>query len=140
MTGRLEKSWRDGVDPRLAQRHRKARAFHWCCRVLTWSGVAILALLLFQIGRDGLPLLSWDFLTRVDSDKAQLAGIRVGLVGSLWVVGLTALIAIPVGIGSAVYLEEYASRGRLSRRSPVRRSRAFLAAPGRPFSPDPRGP
>jgi phosphate transport system permease protein len=59
--------------------------------------------------------LGWDFLTSYPSRKPELAGILPGFVGSLYLMLLTALIALPLGVGAAIYLEEYGKRSRLSR-------------------------
>jgi phosphate transport system permease protein len=79
--------------------------------------LALLALgaLLYDVARDGLGRLSWDFLTSYPSRRPAEAGILAALAGSLFVISLTALMAIPVGVGAAIYLEEYGGRGRLSR-------------------------
>ena len=83
--------------------------------VVTVFGLAVLAVLLIDVARDGLGRLSWQFLTSFPSRRAESAGIYAALTGSLYVILLTALIAIPLGVGSAIYLEEYGRRGRLSR-------------------------
>lgn len=77
--------------------------------------LAALAALLVDITRDGIGRLSWQFLTSYPSRRASQAGILPALVGSVYVIGITALIAVPLGVGAAVYLEEYGTRGRLSR-------------------------
>jgi len=59
--------------------------------------------------------ITGDFLTSVMSSRAEESGIRTALLGSLWMLGLTIVIALPIGIGAAIYLEELASKGRLSR-------------------------
>lgn len=61
---------------------------------------------------DGAPRLSGDFLSGVPSRKPELAGILPALAGTAMLMGLTALIAIPVGLGAALWLEEYARPGR----------------------------
>lgn len=78
-------------------------------------GLAFLALLLWDVFRDGLSRLSWEFLTSYPSRKPEQAGILSALVGSIWLVGLTALIAFPVGVGAAIYLQEYAPDNRFTR-------------------------
>ena len=83
--------------------------------LVTVFGLAVLAVLLIDVARDGLGRLSWQFLTSFPSRRAESAGIYAALTGSLYVILLTALIAIPLGVGSAIYLEEYGRRGRLSR-------------------------
>lgn len=58
--------------------------------------------------------LTWDFVTSTQSSTAQDAGVRTAILGSLWVILITILVAVPVGIGAAIYLEEYAGHSRLS--------------------------
>ena len=79
--------------------------------------LALLALgaLIYDVARDGVGRLSWEFLTSYPSRRAENAGILAALAGSLFVISLTAAIAIPLGVGAAIYLEEYGGRGRLSR-------------------------
>ena len=59
--------------------------------------------------------LTWDFLTKGHSYIAEDAGIMSGLWGSMWVVGLTALMSVPLGVGAALYLEEYAKPTRFTK-------------------------
>lgn len=79
--------------------------------------LALIALgaLLFDVLADGLDRLSLDFLTSFPSRRAERAGIYPALIGSLYVMALTAALGIPLGVGAAVYLEEYAAPTRLSR-------------------------
>ncbi len=79
----------------------------------TLIGVIVLAMLLVDVFADGWPRLDWQFLTSFPSRKPEEAGILSALVGSLWLLAITALVAFPVGTGAAIYLEEYASRSRL---------------------------
>jgi phosphate transport system permease protein len=71
-------------------------------------GLVGLAILLFDSFMDGLPWLSFQFLTSFPSRFPEQAGLLAALSGSIWVIGLTAIISFPVGIGAALYLEEYA--------------------------------
>ncbi len=59
--------------------------------------------------------LSVDFVTSPQSPQAEVAGVRTAILGSLWIVGVTILFSFPVGVGAAVYLEEYARDTRLNR-------------------------
>ena len=77
--------------------------------------LAALAALLYDILHDGLGRISWQFITSYPSRNANQAGILAALVGSIYVVGLTAAIAVPLGVGAAIHLEEYGGQGRLSR-------------------------
>jgi phosphate transport system permease protein len=74
-----------------------------------------LAALLADVFADGAGRLSWQFLTSLPSRRARAAGLLVPLVGSIYLIVLTALIALPIGIGAAIYLEEYGARGRMAR-------------------------
>jgi phosphate transport system permease protein len=74
-----------------------------------------LAALLFDVFVDGAGRLSWQFLSSLPSRRASQAGLLTALVGSIYVILLTAVIAIPIGIGAAIYLEEYGARGRMAR-------------------------
>lgn len=77
--------------------------------------LAALAALLIDVFRDGWGRLSWQFVRGYPSRFAESAGIWHALVGSIYVIGLTAAMTVPIGIGAAVYLEEYGHGGRLSR-------------------------
>jgi phosphate transport system permease protein len=79
------------------------------------AALTALAALLFDIMADGLPRLSWQFLTSYPSRRASAAGVFPALIGSLYVIGLTAVMAVPVGVAAAVYLEEYGAKGRMGR-------------------------
>jgi phosphate transport system permease protein len=79
------------------------------------AALAALAALLIDIAIDGLPRLSWQFLTSYPSRRPESAGVFPALIGSLYVIALTALMAVPVGVAAAVYLEEYGAQGRFGR-------------------------
>jgi phosphate transport system permease protein len=90
-----------------------ARLFEWTCAFSTWFGLGVLVVLLLGVLWKGASWLSWSFLTNYDSRHAEQAGILAGLWGSFWLVALAALIAVPIGVGAAVFLEEYARKGWL---------------------------
>lgn len=77
--------------------------------------VGILFILLFHVVREGIQWLDLQFLDNFPSRKPERAGIKSALVGSVWLIGLTALISIPLSIASAIYLEEYAPRNKWMR-------------------------
>jgi phosphate transport system permease protein len=105
----------DSFAPSLRWRKAKARAFAVACGLAAAAGVAVLATLLVDVARDGLGHVDWQFLTSFPSRSADKAGIRAALWGTVWLLGLTALISFPLGIGAAVYLEEYAPKNRWTR-------------------------
>jgi phosphate transport system permease protein len=92
----------------------RERLFVAACLSAVLLPVLLLLGLLSHLLIDGMPRLGWSFLTSFPSRKAVLAGILPAAVGTLYLVGLTALIALPLGVGSAVYLEEYGKRSRLA--------------------------
>ncbi len=59
--------------------------------------------------------VNWDFIISPQSSVPELAGVRTAILGSLWVVFITAIFAFPIGVGAAIYLEEYAVDNRLNR-------------------------
>lgn len=58
--------------------------------------------------------LNLDFLTAYGSREAEISGVRAALLGTLYVIGITIAFSFPVGLGAAIYLEEYATRNRLN--------------------------
>jgi phosphate transport system permease protein len=73
-------------------------------------GLITLIALLLDVFLEGRSRLNADLLTQFPSGSPDLAGAQSAIYGTLWVVGLTALICIPIGIGAAIYLEEYADK------------------------------
>jgi phosphate transport system permease protein len=81
--------------------------------------LAVLVVLLSDVVRAALPVFQErgvaDFVTSNTSSLPERAGVRQGIIGSLYIVGFVVLIAIPLGIGGAIYMEEYARDSRLTR-------------------------
>jgi phosphate transport system permease protein len=96
-------------------RHAGDRLLQLFGLIATLLALAALGALLYDVGRDGLNRLSWQFLTSYPSRRAGEAGILPALAGSIYVIALTALLAIPFGVAAAVHLEEYGRRGRFAR-------------------------
>ncbi|MCK6502787.1 phosphate ABC transporter permease PstA [Myxococcota bacterium] len=94
---------------------RLEKAFLALCLVSVFAPLALLLYLVGETTLDGLGRLSWDFLTGYPSRKAEKAGILPALVGSVYLITLAAGMALPVGVGAAIYLEEYGGRSRLAR-------------------------
>ncbi len=97
---------------RLRQRQARATFFKYFCIAVTGSAVLILGILLYQIISDGYRWVDWQFMTSYPSRFPEKAGILSAFVGTLWLVSLTALLAIPTGVLAAIYLEEYAPKNR----------------------------
>ena len=100
------------LDSNIMARKLKGRLFFLLSLLAASVGVLVLAVLLIDIGLDGLPRLSWDFVTSYPSRFASRAGILSALMGTLWVMGFTALFSFPLGVGTAIYLEHYAPKSR----------------------------
>ena len=105
----------DRFDPGLARRARVGVIFAAACFAATMVGIVVLALLLADILADGAGALSLDFVNGFPSRLPGRAGIKPALVGSAWVMLLTGVVAFPLGVGTAIWLEEYAPHNRLTR-------------------------
>ncbi|MBE0522137.1 MAG: phosphate ABC transporter permease PstA [Candidatus Methanoperedenaceae archaeon] len=92
----------------------KGIAFELLCLSATLIALVLLALLLWDAWDKGADWLSIKFLTSFPSRFPEEAGIKSALMGSIWLMVLTAIMSIPMGIGSAVYLEEYARKSILT--------------------------
>lgn len=101
--------------PRRRARARIGALFEWSCRLAVGFAVVVLAVLLVDVTRNGLAWLDWGFLTSYPSRLPERAGILSAILGTLWMMGLVAVIAFPLGVGAAVYLEEYAPDHWLTR-------------------------
>ena len=78
-------------------------------------GIIGLAVLLFDVLTKGIPWLSWHFITDYPSRHPEEAGLFSALMGTVWLMVMTALFTVPVGVGAAIYLEEYAPRNFFTR-------------------------
>lgn len=77
-------------------------------------GILVVLVLFTDVFLDGVSRLTFDFFTSFPSRKPEAAGILSAWVGTIWIMAVTALIALPLGIGSAIYLEEYAPKNKLT--------------------------
>ncbi|MCX7883697.1 MAG: phosphate ABC transporter permease PstA [Caloramator sp.] len=98
----------------LRRRKIKNKFFHGLLFLCTIFGVVVLAFLLYDILKKGLPWLSVDFIKNFPSRFPKKSGIYPALLGSLMLILLTTVIAFPVGVGTAVYLEEYAGNNKFT--------------------------
>lgn len=80
----------------------------------TLIGLVMLIIFIGGILVDGLSRIDWAFITDLPSRKPEKSGIWTPLMGSVWVLVLTAIISFPVSVAAGVYLEEYAKKNRLS--------------------------
>jgi phosphate transport system permease protein len=101
--------------PRLQTRARIGVAFKLATLVATLVGVVVLAILLVDTIMDGGGQLSGDFLRHNPSYLASRSGLQPALLGTIWMMLITALVSFPLGVGTAIWLEEYAPDNRLRR-------------------------
>lgn len=90
-----------------SRRRRLDLAFRTVCFGAAGLGVLLLAVLLYRIFADGLPKLSLEFIKSDLSSRPVRSGIFPAIAGSLIVMLVTSMIAVPIGVGAAVYLEEF---------------------------------
>ncbi|NBD33081.1 MAG: phosphate ABC transporter permease subunit PstC [Cyanobacteria bacterium] len=93
----------------------REEAFRILALVAAFMGILVLLVLFFDLAKRGLPQIDWQFLTSFSSRKADESGILAPLMGTIWLLVLTAIFVIPIGVGAAIYLEEYYSDNWLSR-------------------------
>ncbi len=94
----------------LAWRKNLDKVFVVVGLLILMSCLGLLALLFLDLVRDGASRFGWDFLTQFPSRKAERAGILSAWVGTSMIMLVTALVALPVGVAAAIYLEEYAPK------------------------------
>jgi phosphate transport system permease protein len=87
-------------------------SFKYFGLVSTFFGLVMLTIFIGNILLDGLGRISWAFMTNLPSRIASKAGILTAWVGTVWILVLTAVIAIPLGVAAGVYLEEYGKKNR----------------------------
>jgi len=92
----------------------KDKAFQWFGIACTIFGLLVLAIFIGDIIAEGIARIDWKFLTSYPSKRPEKAGLYSAMMGTLWMLGLTAIIAIPLGIGAGIYFEEYAKKSRLA--------------------------
>jgi len=93
----------------------KGRAFEYTCLAATMTALLLLAMLLWDAWDKGAGWLSWEFLTSFPSRFPEKAGIKSALWGSIWLMIITAVVSLPLGVGTAIYLEEYAKKTWLTK-------------------------
>jgi phosphate transport system permease protein len=99
----------------LKRRHLIGHIFATVSFIATAIGIVFLAVLLIDILRDGAGRLSIAFLNGFPSRFAERTGVKPALYGSIWTLALTALLSFPTGVGTAIWLEEYAPRNRFTK-------------------------
>lgn len=108
-----------GPDLRASGRDRTRRVKGWIFGAVslaaTLVGVVALVVLFQDLARDGIPQIDRAFLSNFASRIPERAGIRSPLVGSIYILFLTAVIAFPISVAAAIWLEEYAPKNWFTR-------------------------
>ncbi|HOO97507.1 MAG TPA: phosphate ABC transporter permease PstA [Caldisericia bacterium] len=86
----------------------------WLMRIVTYLIVLVTLYIVIDIVVGGLPAISWEFLTAMPRRSGTMGGIGPVILGTIYLIGGTAIIAIPLGIASAIYLAEYAKPTRFT--------------------------
>ncbi len=89
--------------------------FQSFCLAANFSVILFLVILLVDIFMQGYATLNWNFFTSYPSRFPDKAGILASIVGTFYMMLLTSLVSVPLGIGAAIYLEEYARETRFIR-------------------------
>lgn len=90
------------------------RVVYWFMRGLTYFIVVVIAYIIIDIVWNGLPAISWEFLTESPRKSGAEGGIFPAIIGTLLLVLGTIMVALPLGMATALYLSEYARRGRFT--------------------------
>ena len=101
--------------PSVGWRRAKTRIFYATTFGSVVLALAVLASLLLDVFARGIPEIDWGFLTSFPSRFPEQSGLRSALLGSLWLIGFTAVISFPLGVAAAIYLEEYAPENWVTR-------------------------
>jgi phosphate transport system permease protein len=104
-----------GIQRAIARRRLLDLAFQTVALLILIAALGSLLALITDVWRDGFSRLSWDFITGFPSRRAANAGIWHALSGSMLVILVTGILAVPIGVASAIYLEEYARRSAMAR-------------------------
>jgi phosphate transport system permease protein len=104
----------EAIEQALKQRKRRDGWFALAGLLIMLAAVMTLVLLLAQLLVDGLPRLSLEFFVEFPSRFPQRAGIYSAWIGTLLVMLVTAIVAVPLGVAAGLYLEEYARRNWLT--------------------------
>jgi phosphate transport system permease protein len=89
-------------------------SFNYVGIFATLFGLIMLAIFILNILGDGLKRIDWEFLTNLPSRRAAKAGILTAWTGTAWIMVLTAIIAIPLGVSAGIYLQEYGKKSKVA--------------------------
>ncbi|MCD4813907.1 phosphate ABC transporter permease PstA [bacterium] len=87
----------------------------WCLRLVTYFVIFVVGWIIFDIVIKGIPVITPEFLFSAPKDGGTGGGIWPAIVGTIYLVSGALLVALPLGMGAAIYLSEYASYGRFTK-------------------------
>jgi len=88
---------------------------YWLLRAVMYFVVAIVGFIVLKIVWEGVPAISWSFLSEMPRKGGAEGGILPPIVGTLCLVTGTIIVSLPLGVGTAIYLNEYARQGPFTR-------------------------
>ncbi|MEK5106576.1 phosphate ABC transporter permease PstA [Cytobacillus sp. FSL K6-0129] len=104
----------DQVLKKMSPRKWKNSVFKGLFMLATAFALVVLAILLYRIITQGIGYLDWQFLQSLPSRDPEQAGIKTALIGTIWLMGVVAPVTLILGVGTAIYLEEYASKNKFT--------------------------
>ena len=99
-------------EPRVSARGVVGQVWRWLFFGATGLAIVLLGMLLWSIVQPGWSWLSWHLITAMPSRIPEQAGMNSAIWGSIWIVSVSAIFSFVVGLGCAIYLEEYAPQNR----------------------------
>ena len=94
----------------LRKNRLKDQLFKYWGIFCTIIGLVLLVVFIGDILVDGLRRIDWGFITNLPSRKPEKSGIYTALMGSIWILFFTTIIAFPIGVAAGIYLEEYSKK------------------------------
>jgi phosphate transport system permease protein len=108
-TDSIQKSEDSQFQTSLSKRYKQGNVFRIISLIATYIGLVILAVLLIDVFVDGIGYVDWGFMSNFPSRKPEQAGFLSAWVGTIWLMVLTAIFSFTVGVGSGIFLEEFAA-------------------------------
>lgn len=105
---------KENVSRRMTGRILLNRIFKVLFLLATMFGLFVLGVLLYRIFTQGIGSLSMDFFTNFASRKPEEAGIKAALTGTIWLMGVVTPVTLILGVGTSLYLEEYAPKNKMT--------------------------
>jgi phosphate transport system permease protein len=111
----MDVAQRARLQRRLAYRKRKNAIFAALCMAAIAIALGMLAVLLIYIIAQGYARVNWSFISSFPSRFPERAGIQAAIIGSIYVIAIAAVASFVIGVGAAIYLEEYAHRHKFTK-------------------------